>query len=90
MRTFPRAIAVLAAASAVASLPAQNDYDWDKLRARTEEIMADAAYIVLTRDSRETTGNFFVDEEVLESEGITDLDGYALEPGSELIQDLFL
>ena len=59
-------------------------------RSRKPEIMADAAYIVLTRDSRETTGNFFVDEEVLASAGITDLDGYALEPGAELIQDLFL
>jgi citronellol/citronellal dehydrogenase len=59
-------------------------------RSRKPEIMADAAYIVLTRDSRETTGNFYVDEEVLASEGVTDLDGYALEPGSELIQDLFL
>jgi citronellol/citronellal dehydrogenase len=59
-------------------------------RSRKPEIMADAAYIILTRDSRETTGNFFVDEEVLASEGITDLDTYATEPGSELIQDLFL
>ena len=59
-------------------------------RSRKPEIMADAAYIVLTRDSRETTGNFFVDDEVLASAGITDLDGYALEPGAELIQDLFL
>jgi citronellol/citronellal dehydrogenase len=59
-------------------------------RSRRPEIMADAAYLVLTRDSRKTTGNFFVDEEVLASEGITDLDGYAFEPGTELIQDLFL
>jgi citronellol/citronellal dehydrogenase len=59
-------------------------------RSRKPEIMADAAYIVLTRDSREATGNFFVDEEVLVAEGITDLDAYSFEPGSELIQDLFL
>jgi citronellol/citronellal dehydrogenase len=59
-------------------------------RSRKPEIMADAAHIVLTRASRETTGNFFVDEEVLASEGVNDLDGYALEPGVELIQDLFL
>jgi citronellol/citronellal dehydrogenase len=43
-------------------------------RSRTPEIMADAAYFILTRDSRTTTGNFFVDEEVLASEGITDLE----------------
>ncbi len=59
-------------------------------RSRKPDIMADAAYILLTRDSRKTTGNFFVDEEVLASEGISDLDKYALNPGSELIQDLFL
>lgn len=59
-------------------------------RSRKPEIMADAAYIVLTRNSRETTGNFFVDEEVLASEGITDLAKYATEPGAGLIQDLFL
>lgn len=59
-------------------------------RSRMPAIMADAAYVILTRDSRSTTGNFFVDEEVLASAGITDLDKYALVPGSELIQDLFL
>jgi citronellol/citronellal dehydrogenase len=59
-------------------------------RSRKPDIMADAAYIVLTRDSRKTTGNFFVDEEVLASDGIADLDHYALNPGGELIQDLFL
>ena len=59
-------------------------------RSRKPDIMADAAYIVLTPDSRKTTGNFFVDEEVLASDGITDLDHYALNPDGELIQDLFL
>jgi citronellol/citronellal dehydrogenase len=59
-------------------------------RSRKPEIMADAAHIILTRDSRSTTGNFFVDEEVLASQGITDLGSYAVEPGVDLIQDLFL
>ena len=59
-------------------------------RSRKPDIMADAAYIVLTCNSRETTGNFFVDEEVLASAGITELDQYALNPGGDLIQDLFL
>ncbi len=59
-------------------------------RSRKPEIVADAAYIVLTRDSRETTGNFFIDEEVLGSQGITDFAKYATEPGAGLIQDLFL
>lgn len=59
-------------------------------RSRKPEIMADAAYFVLTRDSRTTTGNFFVDDEVLVSEGITDLDPYAVVPGADLVPDLFL
>ena len=59
-------------------------------RSRKPAIMADAAHIILTRDSRETTGQFFVDDDVLASEGITDLDPYAFEPGADLMGDLFL
>jgi citronellol/citronellal dehydrogenase len=47
---------------------------------RTPEIMADAAYIILTRSSRECTGNFFIDEQVLHAEGVTDLTKYAAGP----------
>jgi len=50
----------------------------------------DAAHAILVRDSRSSTGNFFVDEDVLAGEGITDLGSYAVEPGQELIPDLFL
>ena len=44
---------------------------------RTPEIIADAAYAILCRPSRECTGNFFIDEEVLRDEGITDFAKYA-------------
>ena len=58
---------------------------------RKPEILADAAYIILNRSSKECTGNFFVDDEVLASEGITDLDGYAVVPGTtEFLPDFFL
>lgn len=57
---------------------------------RTPAIVADAAYHILTRDSRACTGNFFVDEEVLREAGVTDLAGYAVTPGSTLRNDLFL
>ncbi len=57
---------------------------------RKPEIVADAAHAVLTRDSRNCTGNFFIDEEVLVAEGITDLDQYAVKPGTPLLTDLFL
>jgi citronellol/citronellal dehydrogenase len=58
---------------------------------RTPEILADTAYIILNRDSKECTGNFFVDDEVLASEGITDLDKYAVVPGTtDFLLDFFL
>jgi citronellol/citronellal dehydrogenase len=60
-------------------------------QSRTPEIVADAAYAILTRPSRECTGNFFIDEEVLTKEGVSDLDRYRADPeGSELATDLFL
>jgi citronellol/citronellal dehydrogenase len=58
--------------------------------ARKPEILADAAHWILTRPSRETTGNFFLDDEVLAEAGITDLDPYAVQPGQPLIQDFFV
>jgi citronellol/citronellal dehydrogenase len=57
---------------------------------RKPEIMADAAHAILIRPNRECTGNFFIDEEVLTSEGITNFDPYAVTPGGNLVPDLFL
>lgn len=58
---------------------------------RTPEIMADAAYVILNRDAKTTTGNFFVDEEVLRENGVTDFEQYSVIPGTkELIKDFFL
>jgi citronellol/citronellal dehydrogenase len=57
---------------------------------RTPEIVADAAYFILTQPSRECTGNFFIDDEVLIEHGITDLGKYSVVPGSKLIPDFFL
>src|SRR5579863_678274 len=48
---------------------------------RTPEIMADAAHVILTRASRECTGNFFIDDDVLRSIGVTDLAKYQTVPG---------
>jgi len=59
-------------------------------RSRRPEIVADAAHHVLTRPARETTGNFFIDDEVLAEAGITDLSSYAYEPDADLQVDLFL
>ncbi|MDT8449705.1 MAG: NAD(P)-dependent oxidoreductase [Wenzhouxiangellaceae bacterium] len=57
---------------------------------RKPEILADAAHWILTRPAGETTGNFFIDDEVLAKAGVTDLDSYAVEPGNELATDLFV
>jgi citronellol/citronellal dehydrogenase len=59
-------------------------------RSRTPEIVADAAFYVLQKPSFETTGNFFIDEDVLHQEGITDLGKYAVNPDQKLMNDLFL
>ena len=58
---------------------------------RTPMIMSDAAHAVLVRDPRSCTGNFFIDEDVLAQEGVTDLDRYRAVSGSgPLATDLFL
>ena len=59
-------------------------------RSRTPEIVADAAFYILQKPSFETTGNFFIDEDVLHNEGITDLGKYAINPDQKLMNDLFL
>lgn len=57
---------------------------------RKPEILADAAYHILMRPSDQCTGNFFIDDEVLAQEGITDLSAYSVVPGAQLYPDLFL
>ncbi len=57
---------------------------------RQPEIVADAAHVILTRDSRCCTGSFYIDEDVLREAGVTDFEPYAVRPGSPLYPDLFL
>ncbi|MFL6655509.1 MAG: SDR family oxidoreductase [Sulfurifustis sp.] len=57
---------------------------------RKPEIVADAAHVIFTEDSRSCTGNFFIDDEVLARAGVTDFDQYAVVPGAPLLQDFFL
>jgi citronellol/citronellal dehydrogenase len=60
-------------------------------RCRTPEILADAAYLVLASDAKTTTGNFFIDDELLAAHGITDLDRYSVTPGTrDFIPDFFV
>ncbi|MFT6144942.1 MAG: citronellol/citronellal dehydrogenase [Myxococcota bacterium] len=57
---------------------------------RTPAIMADAAYWILSQPSRECTGNFFIDDDVLTNAGETDLDQYSVVPGAQLAPDFFV
>lgn len=80
--------------TAIATAAVKNILGGDQIvqRSRTPEIMADAAYHVLQRDSNSCTGNFFIDDEVLVSEGISDMTPYAVNPDfkDELFPDFFL
>jgi citronellol/citronellal dehydrogenase len=63
----------------------------DALAGRKPEILADAAHIIFNRDAKECTGNFFVDDLLLASEGITDLEKYSVTPGTkDFLLDFFL
>jgi citronellol/citronellal dehydrogenase len=77
----------IVATSALAMIPGMTER---LVNCRTPEILADAAHAILLRDARQATGNFYIDEEVLAHEGVTDLTRYAVKPGSPLLPDIFL
>ena len=81
---WPRTVIATAALAMIAGAREQIAHT------RKPEIMADAAHAVLLRDARTTTGNFFIDEDVLHDAGVTDLTPYAMQQGVALLPDLFL
>ena len=81
--------------SVIATAAVQNLLGGDEVMAksRTPEIVADAAYAIFTRPSRECTGNLFVDDEVLATLAdppVTDLEPYRAADGGELLADFFV
>jgi len=83
---WPRTIIATAALTAIAG-----DATEMTRGARTPDIVADAAHAIFRRRSRECTGNFFLDEDVLRAEGVTDFDRYAHVPGTkQFLPDLFV
>lgn len=76
----------------IATAAVQNLLGGDLLMqmSRTPQIVADAAYHILKSASTECTGNFFIDEDVLKEEGITDFEKYAVNPQQKLMKDIFL
>ncbi len=77
--------------TAIATAAVQNLLGGDEIvrMSRKVEIMSDAAHAILVR-GKDCTGNFFVDDEVLMAEGVTDFEQYAVEPGMQLAPDFFL
>lgn len=79
---WPRTIIATAALQVISGAQAN--------RGRTPDVVAEAAAHILVQDSRVTTGNFFIDEEVLAQAGVTDLSRYTVSQGQLLQTDLFL
>lgn len=57
---------------------------------RTPDILADAAHAILTKDAKNFTGNFIIDDTFLAAEGVTDFDGYRVDPTQPLAPDFFV
>ena len=81
--------------TAIATAAVQNVLGGEKAmkRCRSPKIMADAAYWILTQQAAETTGQFFIDDEVLLGSGMSDLSSYAAVPGTpdeQLLPDFFV
>ncbi len=78
--------------TAIATAAVRNLLGGEKVvnASRKPEIMGEAAWAILNRDSRTCTGNFFIDDEVLTEEGETDFEKYAVNPGTPLFADFFL
>jgi citronellol/citronellal dehydrogenase len=76
----------------IATAAVQNLLGGDEIvrKSRHPRIVADAAYHILRRPAAGCSGNFFIDEEVLEAEGVVDFSAYSVVPGGQLIPDLFL
>jgi citronellol/citronellal dehydrogenase len=78
--------------TAIATAAVKNILGGDELVkvSRTPEIMADAAYVILTKDSKEFTANFCIDDNLLADNGVTDFSKYAEVPFSQLAPDFFV
>ena len=78
--------------TAVATAAIKNALGGDEIMniSRAPEIMGDAAYVILTKDSKEFTGNFCIDDNLLADNGVTDFSQYAEVPFDQLAPDFFV
>jgi citronellol/citronellal dehydrogenase len=92
LKSYGIAVNALWPRTTIATAAVQNLLGGDYLikRSRKPEIVADAAFAIISKPSRECTGNFFIDEDLLRKEGVNDFSGYAIDPSQELQTDLFI
>ena len=92
LKKYNIAVNALWPRTTIATAAVQNLLGGDMLMkmSRTTDILADAAYYILSKPSTDCTGNTFIDEAVLAAEGITDLAKYSVVPGAQLYTDLFV
>jgi len=92
MKPFNIAANALWPRTTIATAAVQNLLGGDALikQSRWPDIVADAAALILAKDPKVTTGQFFIDEEVLKEAGITDFSTYAVDPTTQLAPDLFI
>ena len=79
---WPRTLIYTAAMKMIGKIKPEN--------CRHEGIVADAAHVILTSDAKTNSGHFYIDEEILAKNGVTDFSSYAIKPGAPLIPDLYL
>ena len=92
LKTHKIAVNALWPSTTIATAAVQNLLGGDYLiqRSRTPEIVADAAFAIVTQPAANCTGNFFIDEDVLKKEGVTDFKKYSVNPDNPLQNDLFV
>ena len=92
LKKYNIAVNALWPRTTIATAAVQNLLGGDALMkmSRTPEILADAAYYILSKPSNSYSGQTLIDEQVLAAEGISNLDKYAVVPGGQLFDDLFI
>ncbi len=92
LKKYKIAVNALWPKTTIATAAVQNLLGGDFLMqmSRTPEIVADAAFYILSKPSTECTGNFFIDEDVLQEEGVVDFEKYAVNAQQKLMTDIFL
>ncbi len=92
LRPYKIAANALWPKTTIATAAVQNLLGGDALirQSRWPSIVAEAAYFILSQNPEEGSGQFYIDQEVLERYGVTNFDSYAVEPGAELAPDLFV